>query len=94
MNAYEILGLAANASAEEIRIAYLNKVKEWPPDRSPEKFEEIRDAYDELSDPRKRAKAMFLDTTFTAPLVSLIDSLPVRRAFTGPKLWHEVLKAK
>ena len=36
MNASETLGVPANASEEEIRAAYLTKVKEFPPDRSPE----------------------------------------------------------
>ena len=59
MDANEILGVAANAREEEIRAAYLTKVKEFPPDRAPAEFERIRDAYDTLRDPRKRARAMF-----------------------------------
>jgi hypothetical protein len=94
MNPYEILGVPANASEQEIRNAYLSKVKEFPPDQSPQKFEAVRDAYEALRDPRKRAKAMLLSTAFTAPLVSLIDSRPVTRVFAGPQLWREVLKTK
>ena len=46
MTQTEILGVAANASEDEIRRAYLEKVKQFPPDRSPEEFERIRDAYE------------------------------------------------
>ena len=94
MNANEILGVPANASDEDIRAAYLSKVKEFPPDRSPEEFERIRDAYDSLRDPRQRAKAMLLSTDFDAPLVSFIEGQKPRRIFAGPQPWREVLKTK
>jgi uncharacterized protein (DUF1786 family) len=94
MNANDILGVAANATEEEIRAAYLSKVREFPPDRSPEKFERIRDAYDTLRNPRQRAKAMLLSSDFAAPLVSLIDGYKPRRVFAGPQPWREVLKGK
>jgi uncharacterized protein (DUF1786 family) len=94
MNANEILGVPANASDEEIRAAYLSRVREFPPDRSPEEFERIRDAYDALRNPRQRAKAMLLSTDFAAPLVSLIEGYKPRRIFAGPQPWREVLKGK
>jgi hypothetical protein len=94
MGPNEILGVGANAGEEEIRNAYLNKVKEFPPDRSPEEFERIRDAYDTLRDPRKRARAMFVSAGSGAPLVSLIEGRRMRRIFAGPQPWREVLKNK
>ncbi len=92
--ANEILGVPANASDEDIRAAYLSKVKEFPPDRSPAEFEKIRDAYDTLRDPRKRAQVMLLSTDFDAPLVSLVDDQKPRRIYAGPQPWREVLKRK
>ena len=94
MSASEVLGVAADASLEDIRAAYLNKVKEFPPDRSPEEFERIRDAYDTLRDPRQRAKAMLDSPGFDAPLASLVDGLKPKRVFAGPRVWREVLKSK
>ena len=94
MNASEILGVPANATEEEIRAAWLSKVKEFPPDRSPAEFEGIRDAYDTLRDPRKRVKEMLFSTTFAAPLVSLIEEHKVQRTFAGPQPWREVLRNK
>jgi preprotein translocase subunit Sec63 len=97
MDPNEILGVAANASEEEIRAAYLSKVREFPPDRAPAEFERIRDAYDTLRDPRKRARAMFLSVESNgpnAPLVSLIEGRGPRRIFAGPRPWREVLKNK
>jgi hypothetical protein len=94
MNPNEILGVPSNASEEEIRVAWLAKVKEFPPDRSPAEFERIRDAYDTLRDPRKRAKAMLLSMDFGGPLVSLIGTGKAPRIFAGPHPWREVLKTK
>jgi DnaJ domain len=94
MNANEILGVPPNASEGEIRAAYLSKVKEFPPDRCPEDFEKVRDAYEILRDPRKRAKTMLLSTEFAAPFVSLIGGHKPRRIFAGPQPWREVLKTR
>ncbi len=94
MNANEILGVPANASLDDIRAAYLNKVKEFPPDRSPEEFEKIRDAYDSLRDPRQHAKAMLLCSEAGAALASFAGGMKARRVFAGPKPWKEALKTK
>lgn len=94
MDAREVLGISVNAGEEEIRAAYLSKVKEHPPDQSPEQFEKIRDAYETLRDPRRRMQNMLLSADPAEPLVSLIaGELPPRR-FAGPNPWLEVLKGK
>lgn len=89
----EVLGIGSNAGEEEIRAAYLRKVKEFPPDRSPEEFETIRDAFEALRDPRKRTRAMLLAADPGALLASLLDADKLRRLFTGPQPWREVLRA-
>ena len=90
----EILGVAPNAGDEEIRAAYLRKVKENPPDRSPAPFERIRDAYEILRDPRRRALHMLLSADPEAPLVSLLPARTPERRFTGPGPWLAVLREK
>ena len=92
MDARRILGVESNAGDEEIRAAYLTRVKEFPPDRAPAEFEKIRDAYETLRDPRKRARAMFSAGAPGAPLVSLIQGRRTPRLFAGPQPWREVLK--
>jgi curved DNA-binding protein CbpA len=94
MDAFETLGLATNAGEEEIRAAYLRKVKEHPPESSPEEFEKIRDAYETLRDPRKSMRKLLLAADPAAPLASLFEGLPPERRFTGPEPWLEVLKSK
>jgi len=60
---YEVLGLAKNASDEEIKKAYRKLAMKHHPDRnhgadnkkSEEHFKEAKEAYEMLSDPQKRA---------------------------------------
>lgn len=61
-NYYEILGIAQSATQEEIRKAYLDKMKENHPDKHQddktykEKSQLINEAYATLKDPKKREK--------------------------------------
>ena len=88
----EVLGLPLEAGEEEIRAAYLRKVKEFPPDRAPRQFEQIREAYEALRDPRRRTRHLLLSADPKQPLVSLLDAGPPDRRFTGPEPWLAVLK--
>ena len=93
MDAREVLGIPLNAGEEEIRAAYVQKVKEHPPDRAPEQFEKIRDAYETLRDPRRRMRDMLLSADPEAPLTTLIAGQTNERRFVGPQPWLDVLKA-
>ena len=53
-NPYEILGVPETAPMEEIRKAYLRKVRLSPPERDPAGFKTIRKAYAQLQDGAKR----------------------------------------
>ena len=41
-----VLELSESASDEEVKRAYLRLIREHPPEREPEKFQAIREAYD------------------------------------------------
>ena len=90
----EILGVSPDAGDERIRDAYLQKVKEHPPDREPAEFERIRDAYEALRDPRRRAQHVLLSADPHAPLVSLLPASSQERKYTGPDPWLAVLREK
>ena len=59
---YEILGIAKNATAEEIKKAYRKKAIQYHPDKNPgdqsseDKFKEAAEAYEVLRDENKRAR--------------------------------------
>jgi len=63
---YEQLGLPAGADDAMIRRRYLELVRQYSPDQAPERFAEIRAAYDALRDPAKRVEARILDLEMKA----------------------------
>lgn len=70
---YEILGLSKSASVDEIKSAYRKLSKEWHPDKhkgekkAEEKFKEINEAYEALSDPKKKQMYDQFGTTGPGP---------------------------
>lgn len=54
---YSVLGVGRRATDAEIKRAYFAQVRLHTPEREPEKFQEIRAAYERLRTPEARARS-------------------------------------
>jgi len=54
LSPFQILGVPTDADDDRIRAAYLRKVRQHPPERDPEAFRRIRQAYEAIRDVRTR----------------------------------------
>ncbi|HEY4001047.1 MAG TPA: J domain-containing protein [Candidatus Xenobia bacterium] len=87
-----ILGVDLQADDAHIRQAYLNKVRQYPPDRCPTEFEKIRDAYEALRDPHQRIRFLLASEGPDRPLVDLLDGVVAPRPYLGPEPWLAALR--
>lgn len=74
---YEVLGISKSASADEIKRAYRKMAKKYHPDvnKEPgaeEKFKEVQEAYDVLSDDNKKLPTIVM---VMLHLIKLVDSV-------------------
>lgn len=75
-NPFELLQVSESASDEEVRSAYLQRVREYPPERAPKQFQEIRDAYERIKTAKARLAYLYLD-------IEEIDAEMVCRTLLG-----------
>ena len=81
---YEILGLPRGASEADVRRRYLELVREHPPDRAPERFTQIRQAYEKLRDPVMRMESRLFDLQSSGTMAEIIAG--VRRRLRRTRL--------
>lgn len=88
---YQVLGLLPDSDDGTIRKRYLELVKKHPPERDPEKFTEIRKAYDQLRDLPTRIRTRLFEARTTQDLDTIIEDLECRKP--RPRLSLEKLLA-
>src|SRR5437016_799511 len=75
---YEILGLPDDAGDEVIRNRYLELVREFTPERSPEKFAAIRTAYESTRDLDTRLRHRLFEMGKRESLDNIIQEVTCR----------------
>ena len=61
MNPYLILGVSPEANDSEIRRAYLERVRQFPPEQAPERFQAVSHAYESIRDEPSRLNYLLFD---------------------------------
>lgn len=74
-HAWEILGLPPNSTDDAIRQRYLELVRQFPPERDPGRFAEIRAAYEALRDLTQRLQSRFFQRPAGEDLDSWIEEI-------------------
>ncbi|TVS08581.1 MAG: J domain-containing protein [Planctomycetaceae bacterium] len=86
---YQVLGIDPSADSEAIRKRYLALVREFSPERAPERFAEIRAAYETLRDPVTSLGMRLFDVRFTETFDKLIAD--EKQQFCGKRIGTDVL---
>lgn len=72
---YATLGLPADSDDDAIRRRYLELVRQYPPERHPEKFAAVRKAYDSLRDLDTRLRYRLFEAGKNDTLELLIEEV-------------------
>ena len=75
---YETLGIAADADDEAIRKRYLELVRQFTPEHSPEKFSAIRAAYESTRDLNTRMQHRLFEAGKKASIDNIIQEVTCR----------------
>jgi curved DNA-binding protein CbpA len=75
---YTVLGLAADSDDEAIRRRYLELVRAYSPERHPEKFAAIREAYESLRDLDTRLRYRLFEAGKNESIEAIIEEVSCR----------------
>lgn len=91
MNYYQTLGIAPGSTVEQIKKAYKKKVMEHHPDRGgdPEKFKQVKEAYEELTKPKHSSRAQ-TETNNFSDIFSQFNGFQRQRARARLLLWIDL----
>jgi len=92
MNPFAVLGIEETADDDEVRAAYLAAVRRSPPDRDPEGFRRVREAYEAVRDEERRLALRLFGPVPLDRLEGLLDAIPDERRYVGPEPWLDVLR--
>jgi len=92
ITAFDIIGVYIDASDDEIKKAYLKKVKIYTPEQAPDEFQKIRSAFDLINTEKKRIKYQLFNTDMPDIFAFLEASMSTDKLqTTSEKLLTKVL---
>src|SRR6516162_1608788 len=75
---YQVMGLPADSDDETIRRRYLELVRQFSPEKSPEKFAAIRRAYESLRDLNTRLRHRLFEAGKNESIDAILEELACR----------------
>jgi curved DNA-binding protein CbpA len=75
---YSVLGVEPDADDETVRRRYLELVREFPPERHPERFASVRGAYERLKDLDARVRHRLFEQGKRDGIEELIEDVACR----------------
>lgn len=91
---FTVLGISPLASDDEVRAAWLEAARAHPPDRDPDQFQRVREAYELLRSAENRLKYRLFGRPGILTLTDLarhFEGPPLRMGF---RLWRDVLRER
>ena len=93
MNPYRVLAIAEDIEDDEaIRNAWLEGVRRFPPEKEPEQFARIREAYELIRDRESRFRLRMFGDPRLRNTDALVDLFPSDRNHAGPGPWLAVIR--
>ena len=92
LNPFTTLNIEENADDEAVRAAYVRAIRQSPPDRDPDGFCRIRDAYEAIRDTEKRLAFRLFGPPPLPQLEDVGALIPDERQHVGPALWLNILR--
>src|SRR5262245_33583245 len=75
---YQVLGLPPGSDDEAIRRRYLELVRQFPPERHPDRFAAVRQAYESLRDLNTRLRYRLFEAGRNESVDAIIEELACR----------------
>ncbi len=93
-NDYETLGVSPQSQLKEIKLAYHQKLREFPPHSHPQEFKAVRQAYESLRQRQRNKKGDFFNPPPMRGEIppEMLESLRQRVRSQVELSWDELIK--
>ncbi len=93
MNPYRVLGISEESDDDDaIRKAWLDGVRRFPPEKDPEQFALVREAYEMIRDRESRFRLQTFGDRRLRITSAIVDLFPSGRNHAGSAPWLAVIR--